>query len=462
MNLSIKKLLAVTSCLFIYGAGLFTEYAEAGNCEPELFMSGVSYSFAMSKLKNSSICSVLKQYVTDYNYRDNFCIEIQDPDISEPFFVEIDVSCNIIDDGKRNETFTIDQGAEDSESQPAGDYQQMETLSDIQFIMENENFTLQRIYFDGFEGAIRNCIFESESALWTIRYCGELKVEGPWYRVMAGDFSIKNTDLKLQYYLGQRGRGSVYRKIEDGLFNFKYANRINLVDRNDRINVSLSIDHLPFLKTLARVQEQYIDDSFIHENTTQNSCAMEVSNKQCKHSEPKINQVYPQSKMRADLFDIQFIMNNEDFALKEVYFTGDENSVRNCVFESESVLWTISYCHFGEKGDHWYLFLAGNFVIKESGVQLDYYLERESNIYRNIEHGSLAFAKQSFPELRYGSLAAFAKQSFPKLRVDLIDGDMKVNLGWSANRLSFLQTLARIQEQYIEQSVAVAGPVEEN
>ena len=117
MNLSMKKLLAVINCLFIYGAS--TEYAKAENCEPQILIAELSYSVAMSTIMKIDICSVLDMYVQYYNFRDNFCIEIQDPDVSESFFVEIDVSCKIVDDGKRNETFTRDQDEGDSGSQPA-------------------------------------------------------------------------------------------------------------------------------------------------------------------------------------------------------------------------------------------------------------------------------------------------------------------------------------------------------
>ena len=147
---------------------------------------------------------------------------------------------------------------------------------------------------------------------------------------------------------------------------------------------------------------------------------------------------YLQSRMKAHLSDIQFIMNNEIFVFQGVELEeGDGTPIRSCVYESESAFWIIHYCediaeNLLEKP--WHLFLAGHFSIKNSEIQLDYYLERESNIYRNLEYGSLAFTR-----------------NLDLMRVHLIDGDTTVDIGWSKNRQLFLQTLARIQEQYIEQ-----------
>ena len=67
---------------------------------------------------------------------------------------------------------------------------------------------------------------------------------------------------------------------------------------------------------------------------------------------------------------------------------------------------------------------------------MSYYLEKDSNIYREMEAGSLDFT-------RYLSL----------LYVILKTGDFKMDLGWAQSRLPFLQTLARTQEQLIMQSI---------
>ena len=142
-------------------------------------------------------------------------------------------------------------------------------------------------------------------------------------------------------------------------------------------------------------------------------------------------------KMKTYLFDIQFIISSESFVLKRIYQDGDDHSVRTCVFESPSALWTLYHCGEIEENSQkpWYLILAGNFSIKDADVHLEYHLERESHIYKNIEYGSLAFT-----------------QNPSSMKVDLIDGDLKINVGWSNNRLSFLRTLARVQEEYINKS----------
>ena len=36
-----------------------------------------------------------------------------------------------------------------------------EEISSIMDIMENESFAMRKVYFDGFQGNIRNCVFES-------------------------------------------------------------------------------------------------------------------------------------------------------------------------------------------------------------------------------------------------------------------------------------------------------------
>lgn len=135
------------------------------------------------------------------------------------------------------------------------------------------------------------------------------------------------------------------------------------------------------------------------------------------------------------LFDIQFIISNEVFTLQK--FEQEEGENTSCIFESPSALWIIRYC--GEEAEEfekpWYLILAGSFLIKGTDISMEYYLERESHIYRNIEYGSLAFTR-----------------NLSLMKVHIIDGDSQVNVGWPRKRLPFLQTLARVQERSIEQS----------
>ena len=155
------------------------------------------------------------------------------------------------------------------------------------------------------------------------------------------------------------------------------------------------------------------------------------------HETKTYQSLHLQRKANVYLFDMQFIMNNEPFTLQRVYEKDDEN-IRSCVFESSSALWTIHYC--GEMEENletpWYLRLAGSFSIKDTDIHLEYYLERESHIYRNIEYGSLAFTR-----------------NLSLMKMNVIDGSACVDAGWSQNRLLFLQILARTQEQYIEQSL---------
>ena len=135
------------------------------------------------------------------------------------------------------------------------------------------------------------------------------------------------------------------------------------------------------------------------------------------------------------LFDMQFIMSNEVFTLQKFeQEDGEKNTIRSCIFESPSALWIIRYCG-GEAEKPWYLMMAGSFLIKDTDIRMEYYLERESHIYRNIEFGSLAFTR-----------------NLSLMKIHIIDGDSQVNVGWPRKRLPFLQTLARVQERAIEQS----------
>ena len=301
------------------------------------------------------------------------------------------------------------------------------TLFDIQFIMDNELFTLKEVYFDNFEDNIRNCVFESPSAVWTIKHCheGKITIEGAWYLVMAGDFSIKNTDTKLSYYLERESH--IYKNIKNGSLAFtRYLSlqRVQLVDGDDnKVDIGWSQKRLPFLQTLARVQEQLIEQSL-----TENP---EVEQGQTTYSERKAEPI---------ISDMQNILDNEQFTLKEVYFNGFKDNIRNCVFESPSAVWTIKYCHIGKLivEGYWTWVMAGNFLIKNTNIELPYYIERGyRSIYKDIEERDLAFLTQ--------------RASIPKV---IKTDEMEMDIDWTEKTLPFLKTLAKMQEQLIRQSVA--------
>ena len=292
-------------------------------------------------------------------------------------------------------------------------------ISDIQFIMDNEQFILKEIYFDGYENNIRNCVFESPSTIWTIEYChfGKKDVEGYWSWTMAGELSIKNTNIKLPYYI-ERGYRSVYRDIEQGPAFLDKPSRISMSIQTDvgfRVDINWTAEKLPFLQTMARMQEQLIKQSMATNIT----------------------------ESEAILSDIESIMNNEQFVLSGAHFSSSEDSASNCVFESPSATWTIHYCHIYKNlasQEKEVDVLTGEFSIKNTNIKLPYSLRhRKSNIYRNIEQGSIDFKDLSYILLRE-------------------DETSKIGIDWFETQLPFIQTLARTQEQLIEQSLTDNPP----
>ena len=140
-------------------------------------------------------------------------------------------------------------------------------LFDVQFIVNNESFTLQEVYF---KNAVRHCVFESPSALWTIRHChfGGAEAESLWFLVLAGEFSIKDTDRKLRYYMERESH--VYKNIEQGSLFFNDVSYMKIFQGDFSVVVGSagrwSKKRLPFFQNLARKQEQYINQSVTGED----------------------------------------------------------------------------------------------------------------------------------------------------------------------------------------------------
>ena len=292
------------------------------------------------------------------------------------------------------------------------------TLSEVESIIGNEQFVLQRIYFDGFEDNIRNCVFESPSAVWTIKYChiGKLIVEGYWSWTMAGKLTIKNTNIELPYYI-ERGYRSIYKDIEERDLTFltqRASISMSIQTDEVRTDIDWTEKTLPVLKTMARLQKQLIEQSITKKIT----------------------------EAEAILANIESVMNTESFVLREVYFSGSSGQLRNCVFESHSTIWTVNFCHKGKTVEitDWSQLLNGKISIKN--IDLFYYIEQENNIYRNIERGISVDFTHSY-----------------HMYIE-VDGKIKVGMNFFETQLPFLQTLARTQEQLIEQSLA-ENPSEE-
>ena len=166
-------------------------------------------------------------------------------------------------------------------------------------------------------------------------------------------------------------------------------------------------------------------------------------------SEEAVTQKYDYDKETSAIMDI---VENETFVMKEVYFDGFQDRIRNCVFESPLAVWTIRYCEDPENElleGVWYSLLAGIFVNKNTGMKMDYYLELDG---RKHIHAELD---------RYGQ---YAVDNLALKRMTFIEEGSQCSAGevdscgymeeWSEKRLPFLQTLSRRQEHYINQSVA--------
>ena len=145
-----------------------------------------------------------------------------------------------------------------------------ENISAVMNIIENESFVMKKVYHDGFQGNIRNCVFESPSAVWTIKYCediGNKLLEGVWYSLAAGVFDIKNAEMKVDYYLELPGRKHIYEEFDR--FTGQYVmeslalRRVSFKegDSNDMSIKNWSEKRFSFLQALARTQEQYIEQS---------------------------------------------------------------------------------------------------------------------------------------------------------------------------------------------------------
>ena len=152
-----------------------------------------------------------------------------------------------------------------------------EEISVIMNIIENEHFVMKEVFFDGFRDVIRNCVFESPSAVWTIRYCEDpenILMEGVWYSMLAGDFKLKDNTLWMDYYLELDGKKHIYAefgKYGQYAVNSLAMKRMSFIkeftnddDQSGSKVVRMrnwSEKRLPFLQTLARTQERYINRS---------------------------------------------------------------------------------------------------------------------------------------------------------------------------------------------------------
>ena len=139
-------------------------------------------------------------------------------------------------------------------------------LSTIENIISNEEFVLQEIYSTPGTLSALTCILESPSAIWAIEYCNtDDTVEGPgyWDKAMAGEFSIKNTDKKIDYYL-ERANNNVYKTIEQTPEIFiteqpLWFLRMSIQMDKVRVNVTFTEQTLSFLQTIAKAQKQLIE-----------------------------------------------------------------------------------------------------------------------------------------------------------------------------------------------------------
>ena len=144
-------------------------------------------------------------------------------------------------------------------------------LSTVEEIINNEEFVLQDIHPTSGHLNSLTCIYESPSAAWFIKYCDtdneHLAESGHWNVAMAAEFSIKDTDIKLNYYF-ERGNVlvDIYKAIErdPSFFIGEQSMWIRMnVYANERESgeVAFTEPMLPILQNLARVQKQLIAQS---------------------------------------------------------------------------------------------------------------------------------------------------------------------------------------------------------
>ena len=140
--------------------------------------------------------------------------------------------------------------------------------STIEGIINNEEFVLQSISRQRGTLSSLLCVYESPSALWSIKYCktnGE--GEGHWTTAMAGQFSIKNTDTKIGYYFQRMREGNIYGQIEQdpaSLFLGEQSRWISMyvyANEQEISEVAFTEPMLPVLQNMARVQKQLIEQS---------------------------------------------------------------------------------------------------------------------------------------------------------------------------------------------------------
>ena len=334
-------------------------------------------------------------------------------------------------------------------------------LFDMQFIMSNETFTLQKFEQKEDENTIYSCIFESPSALWVIRYCNGTK-EKPWYLILAGSFLIKDTNTHLEYYLERESH--IYRNIEYGSLAFTKSlplMRVHIVNGDSQVNVDWPRKRLPFFQTLARVQEKFIEQALFEkpsDNLTEQTLAQLEVLQKWEQEQNKLNneasesavpvtatEETEQNKASDEFSTIMNIIENEKFTLDRVYYDGFQDTIRNCVFKSPSAVWVINYCEdIGGKllEASWYNLLAGDFSITNTEINMDYYIEMKGryNIYIEAEKENVSFIEKM--SLRW---VVFNLRNSTK--INMTDEII------SSKNLSFLRTLALIQRLYIEQSL---------
>ena len=148
-------------------------------------------------------------------------------------------------------------------------------LSTVEKIINNEEFVLQDIHPTSGTLHVLTCVYESPSAIWSIDYCNtdneHLTESGHWGVSMAAEFSIKDTDTKLEYYFEQGDtRVDIYRAMEQDPSFFIEPTRWRYMKisypkteqkSSGRKKTIFTEQMLPFLQNLARVQEQFIAQS---------------------------------------------------------------------------------------------------------------------------------------------------------------------------------------------------------
>ncbi len=145
-----------------------------------------------------------------------------------------------------------------------------EELSQLLPLLDAQNFTLKSIDGRRFLNSVRGCIFESQSVIWDITYCGPSYVsnEGKWHRMALGSIHLKDgSPFQIKkYHIGAGNHIYHYIPyISPLLFNTVRGGLSFILNDEEKVKIKLpSSDEtiMEFVKKLTKNQYLLIEKSF--------------------------------------------------------------------------------------------------------------------------------------------------------------------------------------------------------